>query len=174
VTWWQSFGDFLHHFGDPASIGDLVLSAIGFALTIFAVFKAKTAAQSAAIAANATRNSIRLMNTVVDFAAAISTLEEIKRLHRANQWPVLPDRYAALRKILVTLRASNSRLNTSQRSAIQNALVNLSELEASVERNLTEPSGLKPAKFNAVISRDIDKLIAALEELKSADTGASL
>jgi hypothetical protein len=70
VTWWQSFGDFLHHFGDPASIGDLVLSAIGFALTIFAVFKAKTAAQSAAIAANATRNSIRLMNT-----ASISLLQ---------------------------------------------------------------------------------------------------
>jgi hypothetical protein len=42
-----------------------------------------------------------------------------------------------------------------------------------VERSLGDPSGLKPAKFNTVISKDIDELIAALEELKAAETGAS-
>jgi hypothetical protein len=169
----QSVVDFLQRLGDPASVGDLFLSVVGFALTFYGVFKAKSAAQSAERAAKSTRDSIRLMDTVVDFAAAISTLEEIKRLQRAGQWLVLPDRYASLRKTLVTLRASNRRLTPGQLAAIQNSLVNLYELEATVERSLSDPSGLKAAKFNAVISKDIDVLIAALEELKAAEIGAS-
>jgi hypothetical protein len=172
---WQSFLDFvaLHRLGDLASIVGLVASVIGFGLTIYGVFKTKSAAQRAEQAAKSTRDRIRLMDTVVDFAAAISILEEIKRLHRAAQWSVLPDRYAALRKILVTVRASKPQLANGQLAAIQSALANLYQLEGIVERSQTDPSGLKPAKFNSVLSKDIDGLVAALEELKATGSGAS-
>jgi hypothetical protein len=163
----------LHHVGDLASVAAVCLSVVGFSFTIYGVFKSKSAAQRAEQAARSTRDSISLLDTVVDFAAAISILEEVKRLHRSGQWSVLPDRYASLRKILVTLRASSPKLSHNQRSAIQNALANLYALEGLVERSLGDPSGLKPAKFNAVISRDVDELIAALAELKAAETGAS-
>jgi hypothetical protein len=171
---WRDLLDFIviHHLGDGASVVGLFLSFFGFGFTIYGVYKSKSAAQRAEQAAQSTRDSIQLMDTVVDFAAAISILEEIKRLHRTGQWPVLPDRYAALRKILVTIRASSPKVSDGQLAAIQNALTNLYQLEAAVERNLNNPSGLKAAKFNAVISKDIDELISALMQLKAMETGA--
>jgi len=175
ILTWQTLIDFIehNHLGDVASTLGLFITVGGFGATIIGVYKSKGAAQRAELAAKSTRDSIRLMQTAVDFAAAISILEEIKRLHRAAQWSVVPDRYAALRKILITLRTANARLNGHQLSAIQNAVANLSQLESAVERREDNPSGLKPAKFNLVISKDIDELVAALEELKASDIGAS-
>jgi hypothetical protein len=108
--------------GDLASIAGLIVAAGGFAFTLYGVHKTKTAAERAEQAARTTRDSVRLLDTVVDFSAAISILEEIKRLHRATQWSVLPDRYTALRKILVALRTSNPKLSDGQRTTIQNAV----------------------------------------------------
>jgi hypothetical protein len=157
--------------GDLASIAGILISIVGFAVTLWGVFRSKRAAQRAEEAARSTRDRIRLLETVVDFSAAITILEEVKRLHRTSQWPLLPERYAALRKLLVMLRTTNPNLTAHQRTVLQNSLTNLYELEAAVERSLGNPTTLKPAKFNAVISRDIDDLVATLAELKSAKIG---
>jgi ribosomal protein S13 len=162
----------LHRIGDLASIAGVAIAVIGFIATLVGVYKSKNAAQRAEAAARSVRDSIRLLDTVVDFSAAITTLEEIKRLHRANQWAMLPDRYASLRKLLVMLRTTNADLSEGQRVVLQNALANLYALETAVERGLRNNSILNPVKFNAVISGDLDHLIAALAEVKAASTGA--
>jgi hypothetical protein len=171
---WQAFLRWieLYQIGDLTSIAGILITLVGFGFTFYGVFKSKNAAQRAEEAARLTRNSIRLLDTVVDFSAAIAILEEVKRLHRTGQWAALPDRYAALRKLLVMLRATSPDLTDNQRATLQNALANLYALETAVERSLGDTSVLKPAKFNAVISRDIDNLIVALAELKAAKTGA--
>jgi hypothetical protein len=135
------------------------------------VFKSKNAAQRAEEASRQTRESIRLLDTVVDFSAAIAILEEIKRAHRQEQWVLLPDRYAAIRKLLILLRASNAELSNSQKSVIQGALTNLSDIERAVERGLVNPASLKPARFNAVLSTDVDNLLTVLAELKATRSG---
>jgi hypothetical protein len=157
--------------GDLASIAGVFISVIGFTVTVVGVLRSQSAAERAEKAARETRDSIRLLDTVVDFAAAISTLEEIKRLHRQADWPLLPDRYAHIRKLLITLRATNIDLNDSQKTVIQSALANLYSIENAVERALENPSQLKAAKFNALITTDVDNLLTVLSELKAARIG---
>jgi len=77
----------------------------------------------------------------MDFTAAISRLEELKLAHRSGQWAVLPDRYAAVRKLLITIRTSNSDLTAKQQTAIQQALANLRSYETSVEKGLVSDWG---------------------------------
>lgn len=171
---WEDFLGWLQKYrvGDIASVIGVVISLIGFAVTIVSVFRSKRAAERAELAAKDARESIRLFEIVVDFTAAISTLEEIKRAHRHQKWELLPDRYAAIRKLLISLRSSSEDLSSGQRSAIQSALVNQRAIETAVERGLSNPSSLKPAKFNSVLSDDVDNLTAVLAELKTTKTGA--
>jgi hypothetical protein len=171
---WQSFLVWMeiNRVGDLSGVMGIFISLIGFAVTLIGVVKSKSAAQRAEAAARATRDSINLLTTVVDFTFAISALEEIKRLHRAGQWVLLPDRYAALRKILVSLRNATVMLSNEQQASLQNALTNLYATETAVERALESGVALKAAKFNVVMSRDIDALLAALVELQNKHGGA--
>jgi hypothetical protein len=74
-----------YHIGDLASVAGLVISIIGFLVTIMGVWRSKSAAERAERAANEARRQIRAYETVADFSATIALMEEIKRLHRANQ-----------------------------------------------------------------------------------------
>jgi len=156
--------------GDLSGVAGILISVVGFAVTLWGVFKSKRAAQAAEEAARSTRDRMRLLDTAVDFSTAIATLEEIKRLHRTGQWSLLPDRYAELRKRLVIVRSTNPNLPDAHRAVLQSAITNLSELETLVEHS-SKPTALKPAKFNAILSRDADDLVAILAELISAKTG---
>ena len=160
-----------HHIGDLASVAGVAISVIGFLVTIIGVFKSQGAAERAEQAAKETRESIRLLDSVVDFSSAISTLEEIKRMHRQGNWALLPDRYATIRKLLIALRNSGEALTDAQGAVIQSALVNLRSIEAQVERSLRNADTLKPARFNALISDDVDNLVAVLTQLKSSKVG---
>ena len=171
--YWQSFLEWMvtNHIGDLSGVVGILISIVGFVVTLIGVMKSKTAAQRAEVAAQATRDSIQLLNTVGDFSSAISALEEIKRLHRTAEWALLPDRYAALRKILVVLRNTNMVLSGEQQASLQNALTNLYAVETAVERALEGRVAIKAAKFNVVLSRDIDALLAALVELQNTHSG---
>lgn len=160
--------------GGVAAVTDFFISVIGFGLAVRGSWKAQTAAEQAAEAARAARDAIGRFDTLVDFSAAITTLDEIKRMHRqGDSWALLPDRYSMIRKLLVQLRSSNVLLNDDQKSVIQNALTNLVEIEKQVERALDDPTTLKPAKFNAIISDDIDRLMSVLTQLKIQENGGS-
>jgi hypothetical protein len=157
--------------GDLAGVAGVLISIVGFAVTLRGVFKSKRAAQAAEEAARSARDRIQLLDTVVDFSAAIATLDEIKRLHRTGKWSLLPDRYSALRRLLTVVRTANPNLLDSQQAVLQNAVTNLYQLEKLVEQGAKSPA-LKPAEFNAILSRDADNLSAILQELKtSAKTG---
>ncbi len=157
--------------GDLASLAGVLISLVGFAVTVVSVLKSRRAAERAQIAAKAARDGIRLFETVVDFTQTISTLEELKRAHRYGQWQILPDRYAAVRKVLISLRTSNPGLTERQNTVIQEALSNLRLYETNVERGLSSGGAPNAAKLNASLSRDIDDLVAVLGEIKMASTG---
>jgi hypothetical protein len=132
------------------------------------VRKSKNAAVAAQQAAQATRDSIRLYETIVDFSTAIAVLEEIKRLHRETGiTSTLPDRYATIRKQLIVLRSSSGvELTDDQLAVIQNAVTNLSSMEGHIEKALANKGDFPVAKFNSLISRDIDNLVDVLTTLK--------
>ena len=68
--------------GDLASIAGLVIALVGFAITIWNVLASKKAAQRAEQAALDARRAIGFFDAVTELSAAISVLEEIRRLHR--------------------------------------------------------------------------------------------
>jgi hypothetical protein len=93
-------------------------------------------------------------------------MNEIKRLHRVEAWAILPDRYAALRNMLISIRSMNPSLREEYRIAIQNALQQFSDIEKAVERSLVSNKQLNRARLNAIVTTQVDKLIEILEEIK--------
>jgi hypothetical protein len=163
----------INRVGDLSGVLGIFISLIGFAVTLIGVWRAAAAAEAARTAARAAKESITLLQTVVDFSLAISTLEAIKREHRLEQWALLPDRYAYIRKILITLRHSGVTMTDSQKGIVQNAIVNLSDIERTVERALAVGAAarLKTAKFNGLIANDIDQLQTVFVSLKESSLG---
>ncbi|UYO48796.1 hypothetical protein KQX64_23330 [Rhodopseudomonas palustris] len=171
-----SYGQFLqwlevNRVGDLTGIGGILISLIGFTFTVVGVVKSKSAAERAERAAKDTMQSMRLLDTVVEFSAAITALEEIKRLHREANWPLLPDRYAHIRKVLANLRTAQVDLSDAQKTVVQQALANLKQIEDLVERSLRNQSALNSARFNKLLSEDIENLLIVLNDLKAAKIG---
>jgi hypothetical protein len=105
--------DFLaKHWGDLASF-------VGLAVTIWFAFRAKSAAEQARDAAQQVKDRISILDTVAALSAAVTTLEELKGLHRIRAWDLVFNRYSSLRKRLVTIEAG---LTEEQRTQIGKAI----------------------------------------------------
>jgi hypothetical protein len=153
-----------HHVGDLASIAGVIISLVGFFLTVVAATRAKQAAQRAL-------ENIRALDTVIDFTTAITLLEEIKTLHRSGQVLLIPDRCAAARKLLIALRSSNYDLSATHRTAIQAAIVHLKDVESAVEKAATSPGSGRSVKLTSLMSQHIDDLLGVLAEIKPKGAG---
>lgn len=176
--------------GITLDVGDVLLTLVGFAVTIVGVWKSKTAAQRAEEAAEQTRRAIGHTQTIVDVTAVIASMEELRRLHRAEAWHVLADRYGALRVKLVTIRSTRSPLTPDQQSTLQSAIQHLADFEKSVERAVKrfkrsasneQAADASPpdkrrlpdlAAYNAIVSNQIDLLTELLLQLQQGFTNA--
>ena len=91
-----------HNIGVFVDIFGLLLTIIGFAITIFGVFRAKGAAQRADEATRNLKSMMLRIDTVADLSAAMAVMDELKRLHRDDDWTLLPERYSTLRRTLIS------------------------------------------------------------------------
>ena len=154
--------------GDLASVAGLLLTVIGFGLTLYGVRKSRTASESASLAAKDAKNAILHTETIYNFSSAVTMMEEVKRLHRAEAWEVLPDRYSYLRKSLISILSTHKELSPEHRTLIQSAVVQFRELESSIEVYLTNKKTLpNSAKLNKIVTNQIDKLDEVLNIIKS-------
>lgn len=159
--------------GTWADVSGFVVGIVGFAVTIVGVWKSKNAAIAAQQAAQAAKESIRLFDAIQDFSTAIAILEEIKRVQRGNGISeTLPDRYASIRKQLISLRGSSVLLTEDHKAVIQNAIANLSTMENLIEKALETKGAFPIAKYNSLISADIDKLVEVFTFLKRSQEAA--
>src|SRR5438128_1777737 len=78
---------FQHHWGDLASV-------MGLVVTIVTLLKVRSVAAATKAAAEETKNRLSQIDTLSDISAAITMMDEIKRLHRTKGWNVLLERYA--------------------------------------------------------------------------------
>lgn len=154
--------------GDVASIFGLVLGIFGFGFTLYGVAKSRTAAESANDAAQDAKSAIVRAETISSFSSAVTVMEEVKRLHRAEAWEIMPDRYSYLRKALISILSNNSDLSEDHKTLLQSAIVQFRELENSVETYLVNKK-ISPnsAKFNKIVTTQIDKLDEVLNFIKS-------
>jgi hypothetical protein len=151
-----------------ADVSGFFIGIIGFWITIATVRKSKNAAVAAQQAAQSAKDSIQFFDAIQDFSTAIAILEEIKRVQRGTGISeTLPDRYATIRKQLIMLKSSSIRLTEEHLATIQNAIANLSTMENLIEKALETKGPFPIAKYNTVISADIDKLVEVFTFLKA-------
>jgi hypothetical protein len=159
--------NFFQRWGDIASVFGVIVSFVGFAVTIWGVIRSKNAAQKAEEEVLKVKGSILKLNTVMGFSEAITIMDEIKRLHRAAVWDVLPDRYSLLRRILIEIKSSNSALPDDYKEALQEAIRNFSAMENEIEWVLeTREEPPNTAKLNEVVSIQLDKLSEVLAAVR--------
>jgi len=105
-----------------ASHWDDLASLAGLALTIWAVLRAKKAAEQARDAAQQVKERIASLDTLADISAAITIMDEIKRLQRLGAWQVVLDRYSILRRHLIRVEQLSPALTEIQRRQIARAI----------------------------------------------------
>jgi hypothetical protein len=157
-----------NHVGDLASIAGIFISIVGFFVTLWNVWRSRSAAERAEMAANEARRIIRSYETVAEFSSAITLMEEIKRLHRSRQSEMLPDRDAALRKALISVRRLAPSLQGGQDTTLQAAITTLAAIEGTIEKSIHGGSEPDYVRLNRLLSRDIDALHAVLIDIKAA------
>ena len=152
---------------DILSIFGFFVTLFGFAVTIYKVGRAKNAAQQASEAARQVRDSIVVFNVLADLSAAITIFDEIKRLHRAKSWEITLDRYAHLRRNLISIKHNCPSLSDSHKVAIQSTIVYLADIEAALEKSIEqkrEPDNVP--RINKILSLKADEVHQLLVDLK--------
>lgn len=127
---YQGFIAFLDLYSIPdldSAVGVLI-SIIGFMVTIWTVFRSKSAALRAERAASETRDRIKDIDAIYDFSTTLATIEEIMRLQRERVWRILPDKYQRLRMMLLELQ-EHHRVQLGGPDVLQDAITRVRQLE---------------------------------------------
>jgi len=146
---------------DYLSIAGLLLTLLGFTVTILNVRKARRLTEQL-------RGDLKRIDAASELSSAIACMTEIKTLHRMGQWFIVLDRYSSLRKSLILIRENNHDLNDESKKIIQSTISLLSAIEDIVEKsnNKKEPPEDVP-KLNQIISKQMDKMHPILLELQN-------
>lgn len=156
--------------GDYAGLLGLLISFVGFYITIKTSLNAKAAAAQASAAVESMRGDLRKGDTVADFSSALAVMDEIKRMHRSATLHLLPDRYSHLGRILISIRSSNPLLDDVDQRAIQDAIVQFSASERTIEKALETASTVSAARMNSLVSKHSEAIQELLVRIKSEIT----
>ena len=153
--------------GTKLSIADISLTVIGFGLSVFASFKAKSAAEAAESASKATTAKILKADLHGDLATVLQLIDELKRLQRTKAIELLAERYSSLRSRVVAIRESTLMSSEEDLSAIQDVVVRLTALEKMIVQDpaiLDNPRQL--ARNNDSLSTCTDAILALRERVR--------
>jgi hypothetical protein len=155
------------HWGDLAGV-------LGFALTIWLAYRAKTAAEQARDAAEAARDRIFSLDVVSELTAARLTLTDIIGLQRLELgevlWPIVLDRYERARLSLVRCEQAPS-VPESQRGSIITAVGLLRSIVEDTETARIDPAQVRLdiVRINHFLSGQIDELERARIAIERAE-----
>ena len=145
------------------SVAGLVIAICGFAVAIWQIRRTRAAAESAEAAATAARESIFSVTSLIDLSQASMQIEQLKELHRNNEWRRAVDRYTSLRQILTRAKL---RLSEEKRDKLDDAIHQLASLESATNRAIAEGTDIDAAEFHRIllaIQQDIDETLAEIE-----------
>jgi hypothetical protein len=160
----------VYRIGDYAGLIGLLISFVGFFVTIKTSRNARTAATQATLAVESMREDLRKGDMVADFSSALAIMDEIKRMHRSPNLHLLPDLYSQLRRSLVSIRSSNPLLSDADQGAIQNAITQFSASERLVEKALEGSGSISAARMNSLVSKHSESILELLVRVKSEIT----
>jgi hypothetical protein len=157
------------NWGDAASVIGVLISLIGFAITIIGLARSKSAAKQVAVAVADVRQKLWLHNVAVDLAVLMSDIEETKLLHRIGAWDAMPIRYASIRRRLFVIKGNTQSLSKTQKAAIQGVIEQFKVIEEVVETALAaKQSPDNVAALNKLATEQSDRLTAVLVAIQQA------
>lgn len=151
------------HWGDIASVA-------GFIFAIYTLLRIKSAAEQAKQVAIEIRERLTRVNSVAEFAAALEIIEEIKRLHRVKAWEISLDRYSAVRRLLVSIQETSSKISEDQRAVLASSIALFRIMEQTVERARSKSPQADPdlARLNKSASKILDDLNSVMISIRQA------
>jgi hypothetical protein len=159
--------DFCNSWGNFASVAGLLLSLVGFLITITVSLRAKRAAEQATLAAEQAKAKILKQGTLFNFSSALAVMDDLVRLNREKDWESMLDRHSQLGRILVELKDGSEGLSEEQIADIQGCVLQLKTIENQIECHFS--SG-KPepdiARMNRIVKKQITKLHGIATTLK--------
>jgi lipoate-protein ligase B len=155
--------------GDWASVFGVILSLVGFVITIIAVVRSKSASDQAKAAVMNVRNDIFRIDTVSDCGSALMQLEQIKTFQQRQDWDLLPDKYSSLRKSLISLKNSESLSKDEHQTVLQSTITLVANIEEKIIKALAhkKTDDLDFSKLNPLLSDHADKIQAILIKVKT-------
>jgi hypothetical protein len=161
-----------NYVADFANYLGILLTIIGFAITIHDVRKSKKSIDAAkseiGIQVNKVREDIRRIDTVSDLTTAIAMMDEIRVLQRDCQWQILPDRYSSLRKLIISIKKTYPQLSDNQKVILQEALQHITDIDLKIEKSMIKnnaPSDIPT--INRILSQQKDNVYEMLIELRN-------
>jgi Co/Zn/Cd efflux system component len=150
------------HWRDLVTAFEILLTIIGFAITVVQIRKSRGAAEAARDAAQRAQENYTRNNSLTSIASAIEMIEEVKRHHRTESWSMALDRYGATARLLITIR-EQAPLSKAQRTAITASIEQLQTMEETV--TIAERDGVTPqtTELNKILSKQIERLQVLLE-----------
>jgi hypothetical protein len=168
----QTFLQAVHdgNWGDFASVFGVLISLVGFALTIIGLARSKSATERAALAVAQVRERLSIHALSTDLNALMIDIEEIKLLHRFGAWDAMPIRYSAIRRKLFSVKGSIPTLTKSHKSSIQGVIEQFRAIEEIVEAALANKSTPNDvASLNRIATEQSDKLTAVLVAIQQLE-----
>lgn len=154
----------LGELGDIASILGLAVTFIGFGATLYQATQSRRAAEQA-------RDRVLDLNALVGVDSAIRVLEDLRRLHRLEAWPALPDRYTSLMMDLRAIRTRTPSLSKEHQREIQGVVAQLATMERLVERIVNRKAIAEVTSLNITVTRQINRLADLLVDLQTKMQG---
>ena len=148
-------------------IAAIVIMIAGFVLTLWRLAKLERSSELARKAADRLHDQILKMNAVHELRGAIATMDDMRRLPHLAPAPVVPEKYASLKQDLIAIRGRISDLTDRQRSAIQGAIQQISNVEEQIHNAIAHGNAPALHRINEIISRQVDQLGGILAELKN-------
>lgn len=151
---------------NPASSIGLMVSIIGFFITIVSVIKSKNAAQAAAQAAHHAHHAILKIDYFSDCSSAITILEEGKRILQSNEYQFLVDRLSAAKRLVIRVKSSLKPITESQATLLMStiALISSCEMESI---NLVLPNSSPPGRAKPEVKRVYKAITNAIDNLNN-------
>ena len=153
-----------------AGVTALAVSLGGFAVAIWQIRKARSAAEAANRAATQARESLVHRLSIGDLARASSEIDRLKDLHRGQEWQRALDQYPRVRQTLVDVRVRVQDNAPETANAFQRAISQLAQMESAVERALPDP---QRAPTPETLNRRLVSIQGTLDDLRSKLEGAA-
>lgn len=168
---------FFEWFGIAGSLASIV----GLPIALITIWQARNAARKSAREAELSkdasilakglveksRQDIKLLGNVINFERALKLMDEVKSLIRNSTFGPVPEKISSLIVILNEVRAPSELVTELQSKLIQNAVVELREIENKVDGvNFKDSQLAQPTRVLKQISVQIDQLQPMLVQLR--------